>query len=317
MIASGRRERIAGIEDGPSLRRRSAVLVTGASSGIGFSTAVRLARRGTFVFAGIRRQVDGEALLRENSDRIKPMLLDVTDDVAIARARARIEGLREFRLDALVNNAGIAVGGPLELLPQEELRRQFDVNFFAPIALIQAFLPLLRESGGRIVNVSSIAGKMSMPFVGAYSASKFALEAASDALRMELRPSGVSVSVIEPGEIRTPIWRRSSEAGLRMIDGMTPAERAKYEEMSRAIVAAAQNAERTAIPPERVALAIERALFARRPRARYLVGARTYMRLAVARLPEALRDPLVLAALGVKAKRPARAAESVARAGSA
>lgn len=306
MIASGRRERSAALDAEPSLRRRSAVLITGASSGIGFSTAVRLARRGTIVFAGIRRQVDGEALLRENSDRIKPMLLDVTDEVSLQRARTRIESLREFRLDALVNNAGIAVAGPLELLPQAELRRQFDVNFFAPMALTQAFLPLLRESGGRIVNVSSIAGKMSVPFLGAYSASKFALEAASDALRLELAPFGVAVSVVEPGDVRTAIWRRSSEASLRLLEQMSPQEREQYETMTRAMIVAAQRAERNAIPPERVAQAIERALFARRPRARYLVGAGARLRLVLGRLPEFVRDPLLLAALGAPRAKTAR-----------
>jgi NAD(P)-dependent dehydrogenase (short-subunit alcohol dehydrogenase family) len=299
VIAAGKRERAPAPAAEPSLRRRSAVLVTGASSGIGFATAVRLARRGTIVFAGIRRQVDGEALLRENSDRIKPMLLDVTDEVSLQRARARIESLREFRLDALVNNAGIAIAGPLELLPQAELRRQFEVNFFAPLALTQAFLPLLRESGGRIVNVSSIAGKLAVPYLGAYSASKFALEAASDALRLELRPFGVSVSIVEPGDVRTPIWRRSSEAGLRLLEQLPADERAQYEESIRARAGAAQRAERTAIAPERVAFAIERALFARRPRARYLVGVGARLRLGVARLPEALRDPLILAAMGL------------------
>jgi len=310
VIASGSRERTATLDSGPSLRRRSAVLVTGASSGIGFATAVRLARRGTIVFAGIRRQVDGEALLRENSGRIKPMLLDVTDDASLQRARTRIESLREFRLDALVNNAGIAVAGPLELLPQSELRRQFDVNFFAPMALTQAFLPLLRESGGRIVNVSSVAGKMAAPYLGAYSASKFALEAASDALRLELRPFGVSVSVIEPGDVRTPIWRRSSAASLQLLDRMTPEERAQYEAMTRAMIVAAQRAERHALAPEPVAAAIERALYARRPKARYLVGAGARLRLAVARLPEVVRDPLILAALGMPRSTPVREAEA-------
>ena len=286
MIVSGRRERSTSIDSGPSLRRRSAVLITGASSGIGFATAVRLARRGTIVFAGIRRQVDGEALLRENSDRIKPMLLEVTDELSLQRARTRIENLREFRLDALINNAGIAVAGPLELLPQAELRRQFDVNFFAPMALTQAFLPLLRASGGRIINVSSIAGKIAAPFLGAYSASKFALEAASDALRLELRPFGVAVSIVEPGDVRTPIWRRSSETSLRMLDAMSAEDRAQYEGMIRAMIAAAQRAERNAIAPERVAQAIERAFLARR--------------LGVARLPEFVRDELVLAALGMR-----------------
>jgi NAD(P)-dependent dehydrogenase (short-subunit alcohol dehydrogenase family) len=286
----------------PGMRREPAILITGASSGIGYATALRLARRGAVVFAGIRRQVDGETLVRESGGRVRPILLDVTDSNSLRAALAHFESRREFRFEALVNNAGYALAGPLELLPDEELRRQFDVNFFGPLELVRAFLPLLREHGGRIVNVSSIGGKLALPLAGAYAASKFALEAASDALRVELRPLGVSVSVIEPGQVRTPIWRRSADASLRILDRAPAAGRTAYEPMIRASLALVQRAEPGGIPPERVARAIERALFARVPKARYLVGPDARLRLALARLPEAVRDSLVLRALG---KRPA------------
>ncbi len=295
-------------EPGPSLRRQPAILVTGASSGIGFATAVRLARRGTIVFAGIRRQVDGEALLRQDAERIRPLLIDVTDQASLVRARTKIENLREYRLDGIVNNAGVALSGPLELIPLAELRRLFDVNFFAPIAVTQLFLPLLRESGGRIVNVSSIGGKLSLPFMGVYSASKFALEAASDALRLELRPFGVAVSVVEPGSVSTPIWRKSAEASLRVLQHVSADGRARYDTMIRAMLRVAQQMERRGIPPERVAAVIERALYSRRPRARYLVGTDARLRLAVARLPEALRDWIVAAVVGREAQPEVRAA---------
>jgi NAD(P)-dependent dehydrogenase (short-subunit alcohol dehydrogenase family) len=293
-------------ESGATLRRHAAVLVTGASSGIGFATAVRLARHGTIVFAGIRRQIDGENLLREGAGNIRPMLIDVVDQGSLQRARAKIESLREYRLDGLVNNAGIALGGPLELLPLDEVRKQFEVNFFGAIAAIQTFLPLLRQSGGRVVNVSSIGGKLAAPFTGAYNASKFALEAASDALRLELRPFGVSVSVVEPGSVKTPIWRRSADASLRILDGVGADARADYDAMIRTMTRAAQKAETNGIPPEQVARVIERALFARRPRARYLVGFDARLRLAVARLPEPLRDLIVMAALGLTQTRAER-----------
>jgi NAD(P)-dependent dehydrogenase (short-subunit alcohol dehydrogenase family) len=279
------------------LRRKAAVLVTGASSGIGYATAIRLARRGAFVFAGIRRQADGETLVREGSERIRPMLLDVCDPASIEAARAKIASIREIRLDAIVNNAGIALGGPLELLPSEELRRQFDVNFFGPIELIRAFLPHLRECRGRIINVSSVGGKLALPMLGAYSASKFALEAASDALRVELQPLGVSVSVVEPGNVRTAIWRRSCDASLRILDRAPAEGRIAYDPMVRRVLELVQRAQDEGIAPDRVAQVIERALFARRPRARYVVGPDAWVRLALARLPEGLRDALVANAL--------------------
>jgi len=280
-----------------NLRREGAVLITGASSGIGYATATLLARHGTIVFAGIRRQIDGEMLLREGAGNIKPMLLDVTDPTSLLRARAKIESIREYRLDALVNNAGIALAGPLELLPIEELRKQFEVNFFGAIAAIQTFLPLLRESCGRIVNVSSISGKLATPFAGAFSASKFALEAASDALRLELRPFGVSVSVVEPGSVRTPIWRRSTEASLKILDEASVG-RPDYDAAIRQMMRVAQQQELRGIAPERVAQTIERALTAKHPRARYVVGLDAWLRLLVARLPEPIRDYLIAAAMG-------------------
>ncbi len=281
-----------------------AILITGASSGIGYATALRLAKRGATVFAGIRRQIDGETLVRESGGRVRPILLDVTESNSIRAALAHFESRREFRFEALVNNAGYCLAGPLELLPDEELRRQFDVNFFGPLELVRTFLPLLREHGGRIVNVSSIGGKLALPLSGAYAASKFALEAASDALRVELRPLGVSVSLIEPGQVRTPIWRRSSDASLRILDRAPAEGRLAYEPMIRASLALVQRAEPGGIAPERVARAIEHALFARVPKARYLVGPSAHLRLGLARLPEALRDAVILRALG---KRPAAA----------
>ncbi len=285
-------------ESDSTLRRQGAVLVTGASSGIGYATALRLARNGTIVFAGIRRQIDGESLLREGAGNIKPMLLDVADATSLLRARAKIDGSREYRLDGLVNNAGTALAGPLELLPIAEIRKQFEVNFFGALATIQTFLPLLRESRGRIVNVSSISGKLAAPLIGAYAASKFALEAASDALRVELRPFGISVSVIEPGSVGTPLWRRSTAASLKLLDEAPLERRAGYDATIRLMMRRAQQHDLRGVGPERVARAIERALTAHRPQARYLVGIDARLRLLLARLPEPLRDFVITAALG-------------------
>ena len=273
-----------------------AVLVTGASTGIGYATALRLARKNVVVFAGVRRQYDLETLMREGGDNVYPVIMDVTEPESLERAKERVLLQPEFRLDGVVNNAGIAVAGPLELLPLAELRRQFEVNFFGAIAVTQTFLPLLRENHGRIVNVSSINGKLATPFAGAYASSKFALEAASDALRFELQPFGVSVSVIEPGAVQTPIWERSTAAAMRLFETVPEDARARYETMVGQALRLTQRMEQRGVPPERVARAIERALFDRHPKARYLVGGDARLRLAVARLPEQLRDSLVRAA---------------------
>jgi len=282
---------------------RGAVLVTGASSGIGYATALRLAQHG-IVFAGVRGTPDAEKLARAGGPSLRPLILDVTDAASIERARAAVAAAGT-RLDGIVNNAGIALAGPLEVLPAAELRRQFDVNFFGPLALAQAFLPLLRAQGGRIVNVSSIGGKLAAPFAGAYASSKFALEAASDALRVELRGL-VHVAIVEPGAVKTPIWRRGAQESTRIFEAAPEALRAPYATAVRAMLQIAQTLEHRGIAPERVARAIEHALYARRPRARYLVGTDARLRLAVARLPEGVRDRIVAAVIGLP-RRPAAA----------
>jgi NAD(P)-dependent dehydrogenase (short-subunit alcohol dehydrogenase family) len=295
----------------PTALPRPAVLVTGASSGIGYATALRLARSGTIVFAGVRRQSDADLVAREGGDNVRPLLLDVTEAASIAQARFDVGAARDVRLVGLVNNAGIATGGPLEMLPMDELRRIFEVNFFAAIAVTQAFLPLIREQQGRIVNVSSISGKLAAPFAGAYAASKFALEAASDALRLELRPFGVSVVLVEPGAVKTPIWQRGTDRGLHLLDTMPQAGRAAYDDAIRNMVRLSQQMEQRGIAPECVAAVIERALCDARPRARYLVGADARLRLFVARLPDGLRDRVVAAVAG-GSQAPKRRAERVA-----
>ena len=193
-----------------SPRTSDAIVVTGAATGIGRAIALRLAAAGATVFAGVRRESDGTSLAAAAlAGRIRPLIFDVTDVEAIERARASV-ARSGLPLAGIVNNAGISVAGPLEVLPDAELRRQFDVNFFGAIAVTRAFLPALRASNGRVVSVGSISGKISVPMLGAYAASKFALEAACDALRVELRPSGIDVVLIEPGAVKTPIWQKST-----------------------------------------------------------------------------------------------------------
>src|SRR5438552_6185669 len=240
-----------------------AVLVTGASSGIGRAVAAELVRSGFTVFGTIRRRDDAASLAALGAT---PVTMDVTDAATIAAARAQLErALAGQPLVGLVNNAGIPAAGPLELLPLDELRRVFEVNVVGVVAVTQAFLPLLKVARGRIVNISSVAGRSALPFMGPYAASKFALEAISDSLRRELSPFGVRVIVIEPGSFKTAIWRKVEAMDLRRYAG-TPYE-GVLERFRRASLRGAERAP----PPDKVVRAVWRALNARRPRLRVMV----------------------------------------------
>jgi NAD(P)-dependent dehydrogenase (short-subunit alcohol dehydrogenase family) len=277
------------------------VLVTGASTGIGRATALWLDSKGWRVFAGVRREEDAASLRSEGSERLAPLLLDVTDAGQISGAAERIgEGVGEGGLDGLVNNAGIAVPGPLETLPIDDFRRQVAVNLTAHVAVTQAMLPALRKAPGRIVFITSIGGLMAFPMFGAYHAAKFGLEAVGDVFRQELRHWGIRVSIVEPGSIATPIWER----GQQEVDAI--AERARdghtdlYGEAIEAYRDVARKTGARGIPPERVAKTIERALSARRPRTRYLVGADARGQAFASRvLPDRLVDWLVARATGM------------------
>lgn len=272
-----------------------AVVITGASSGIGRATALRLARSGFRVYAGVRSDPDAESLRSEGLAGLAPLHLDVTDADALAAAADRVGSeVGERGLAGLVNNAGIGVGGPLEYIDLGDLRRQLEVNVVGPVAVTQAFLPLLRRGGGRVVMVGSISGRLAAPFAGPYAASKFALEALCDSLRVELAPWGLQVSLVEPGDIDTPIWdktqRYADEAEARL-----PAEgRERYGEAIAHVRERLRESARNASPPSRCAEAIEHALTARRPRTRYLVGGDAVAQAWLARLlPDRLRDRLI------------------------
>jgi NAD(P)-dependent dehydrogenase (short-subunit alcohol dehydrogenase family) len=263
------------------------VLVTGASSGIGEASALRLARAGWRVLAGVRAGADGDRLRAAAGTQLEPVRIDVTEPATIAAAA---EALGDEPLDGLVNNAGIALAMPLEFLPLDQLRRQLEVNLVGHIAVTQALLPNLRSGRGRIVNVGSIAGRSSLPFLGTYAASKHALEAVADALRVELRPFGIAVTVIEPGTIATPIWRKGGER-FQELAAQLPEELGelygnRIEAFRDAATAAGQRAE----PADKVAIVVERALTAQRPKARYVVGRDARLRALVERLPAGLRD---------------------------
>lgn len=272
-----------------------AFLVTGASTGIGEATVRWLDRKGHQVFAAVRRDEDAARLRGLASARLAPIRIDVTDQASIDSARTAVESALGARgLDGLVNNAGIAVAGPLEHIPIAALRRQFEVNVVGQLAVTQAFLPLLRPTRGRIVLMGSIGGRMSTPFLGPYSASKFALEAIADALRVELRPWGIEVVILEPGSIATPIWRKGEDDAAALSAALGPEADEDYGRAMQAMREAAAATGRRGIPADVVAAVVEEALTAERPRARYLVGRDARIRALMARvLPDRVRDRLV------------------------
>jgi len=276
-------------------------LVTGSSTGIGRATALRLEREGWRVFAAVRRREDAESLRAAASERLETVELDVTDAAQIAAAADLIdEEMGESGLDGIVNNAGVAVLGPLETIPLDDFRRQIEVNLTGQVAVTQAMLPSIRRARGRVVFVSSIGGRMALPFGGPYHAAKFGLEAVADCLRQELRPSRIAVSVIEPGSIDTPIWERGERLADEISARAPTVQSELYgKEIERFRKAVRHTAER-GIPPEKVAAAISHALSASRPRTRYLVGADAHGQALAARLlPDRILDAVIRRAMRI------------------
>jgi len=254
------------------------ILVTGASTGIGRATALLLTQRGATVLAGVRNPGDAPP-------GTTPVLLDVTNPEHVSQ-------LKDHDLDGLVNNAGIAVTSPLEYLPLDELRRQLEVNVVGQVAVTQACLPALRRANGRIVNVSSISGRVALPLYGPYAASKFALEALSDSLRREQRD--VAVIVVEPGAIATPIWERGIQAANALEAQMPPEAHARYGRLVTTLRGIASRQTREGEPPEKVARVIATALTTKHPRTRYVVGDRARQQAILARLlPAKAMDKLI------------------------
>jgi len=280
-------------------------LITGASTGIGQATALRLAKAGWTVLAGVRDVDAGERLAAEApAGRVQPLILDVTDFQQIKEAAGRVSELggggesSPGRLDALVNNAGIGFGGPLELVHPDDLRKQFDVNVLGQIAVTQALLPALRAAHGRIVFLSSVGGRVAMAFTAPYAASKHAIEAIGDALRVELATSNVQVALVEPGSVATPIWDKSREAGRQLT--VPPSLRKEYGHVPAAMDKTLQDTAKRGVPADQVAQTIERALTARRMKSRYVIG-RDARAMMIARrlLPDHVFDRVARRALGV------------------
>lgn len=280
------------------------VVITGASTGIGQACAWRLAQAGYGVFAGVRRQEDGERLRQEApgeaGSRIVPLLLDVVDQQQITAAAEQVrQQVGEVGLLALVNNAGIAVGGPLEVIDIDNLRTQFEVNVIGQVAVTQAMLPLLRQGhthSGRahILMMGSIGGRLAPPFNGAYSGSKFALRAISDSLRMELHPWDIHVTLLEPGSIATSIWDRGIGAAEKRFEHMPDWAKALYGERGKLMLEQMRKTGRKGLPADTVAEVVQRAIESPRPPTRRLIGNDARAGAVVALLPDRLRASLIL-----------------------
>jgi NAD(P)-dependent dehydrogenase (short-subunit alcohol dehydrogenase family) len=270
----------------------STILITGASKGIGRATALHLDRKGHTVFAGVRSAADGDLLRQEASTRLEPIVLDITNAAQITAAVERVrQVVGQKGLDGLINNAGIAVPAPLEFMPIEEFRRQMEVNLVGHLAVTQALLPCIRQAKGRIINISSVGGRIAGPMIGAYHASKFAMEALTDTLRQELAPWGIQVVSIEPGAIATPIWESGLNTADRLLDAMPVSGREYYATAMERTRASARKNAKNGLPPEHVALVIEQALTARAPKTRYAVGRDAQIGTGIlAHLPDRLRD---------------------------
>ena len=283
---------------------KGTVLVTGASSGIGRACALLLVENGFRVFAAVRKPTDGERLQAEAAPGLHPVIMDVTDGGSIQAAVARVsEQLAGANLDGLVNVAGIGLATPLEYVSQDELRRLFDVNVFGQLAVIQAFLPMLHRSRGRIVNMSSVGAHIAIPFGGVLNACKAAFGTLSDTLRMELRPFGIRVSIVEPAAINTPAVEKTLGHVEETIRGLPPEGAERYGDMLRAFNRRALPRELNGSPPRVVARAVLHALSSPRPRIRYVVGKLSRpMTLLPRILPDSVLDDLRMRVFGLPAK---------------
>jgi NAD(P)-dependent dehydrogenase (short-subunit alcohol dehydrogenase family) len=276
------------------------VLVTGAARGIGKAIVEHLASTGWDVVAGVRSEQDADAITKVDPQRVSAVILDVTDADHIAKLADALPA----RLDAVVNNAGVAVGGPVETVTPDDWRKVLEVNVIGQFAVTRAVLPKLRESRGRAVFISSVNGRISTPMLGPYSASKFALEAACDALRIELRGWGVPVVLIEPAQTDTDMWRTADDMALETEAAMSPEHRELYARHLRGMKKFVPAARKMAVSTDKVVAVVDEALTARRPRARYVVGLMPKLQTAmVTNMPTALRDRLTSMMVGLPRRR--------------
>lgn len=270
------------------MSKGKAIVITGSSTGIGRACARRLAAEGFRVFAGVRKSEDGESLARDASATLTPLMLDVTKEDSIQAAVKTVSEITEGELYGLMNNAGIGGGGPIEVTPIEETRKLIEVNLIGVLAATKAFVPLLRKGRGRIINTGSIFGLCALPTRSNYAASKFALEGITDSMRLEFRPFGMDVSIIEPGAIETPIWQKGGAARERVLATADPDIIKLYASVGRFFKQTFYS--QSKLSPERVADVVVDAFTAKRPKARYLIGKDARRLALIERLPTRLRD---------------------------
>lgn len=279
-----------------------AVLITGASGGLGVPTVAAFAERGYLVYAGVHNLAGHPDLDRAG---VRLVRLDVTDPVSVSAAAERIAEERGAAgLQVLVNNAGVIVQGPLELVPDDELHRQFDVNVYGPARVLRAVLPLLRAGRGRVINISAVSARAGLPFNGPIAASKSALEQLSDATRVELAPWRIPVVIVEPAALETEIFAKAEATAQDALEHTDPARVALYRDQLVAVAKATAN--QSAGPASRVVRVVMKAAEARRPRARYVAGMGARVFTVVLRLPARLRDRVLTRALGLAKVTPSR-----------
>ncbi len=282
-----------------------AIVVTGASTGIGKAIALALDAKGFRVFAGVRKEADGATLRREATGTLTPLLLDVTDESSLARAVETVTAQTNGHLYGLVNNAGLGLGGPLELVPISETRKLMEVNVIGLLATTQAFAPLLRNAGGRIVNIGSLAGIIAMPGASSYAASKFAVQAITDALRLEFAPFGIQVAIVDPGAIESALWDKGKAQKKALLDAASPELLELYApliEMGKKL----GEHPRGMLPASRVAEDVVRAFCSAKPKTRYLVGPGPHKAARLARMPVRFRDWLLTKFMNAGIERKAR-----------
>ena len=272
------------------------VVITGTSTGIGAASALLLAEKGFRVFAGVRNGADGEALVARTSGELTPISIEITDEASISAAVEVVESAVGQRgLFGLVNNAGIVKPGPLELQPMPDFRQQLEVNLIGQVAMTQAFLPLIRRGGGRIVNVGSIGGRVVLPLHGAYSASKFGMEAVSDALRLELRQWRIPVSHIDPGATQTAIFGKTLAAIDRIEQALGEEGHNEYNGQISSIRRLVEKTAADAAPVDDLSKTVVKALTAKKPKSRYLAGHGAEAAVALARAAsDGMKDRAVL-----------------------
>ncbi|MNL19938.1 putative oxidoreductase [compost metagenome] len=275
-----------------SFKTQELVVVTGTSSGIGRATAEQLAAEGFHVLAGVRRQEDADKIKRKN---IEPVIVDVTHIDTLKALAERVEQDPLGRpLRAVVNNAGIAVNAPLEMVPLDELRRQIEVSVIGQVAVIQELTPALLNSGGRVVNIGSVGGKVSMPGFGIYSAAKYAMEAINDSLRREMSSFGLKVIMITPGGVSTGLSEQGITTAERLAKLMTPDQHRRHDRLFDAVKAQAETWATDGIGPEKVAAVVSRAIHVSKPRTRYTVGRDSALLTRLVRiLPDKLLDRML------------------------